>query len=203
MPEERLYDAIDVGNFVEVGRILKAFPVLATHRRVSDGNVPLHMAALRGMEAVAEYLVKAVGAGLPTGAVPLGWVVDQRHVPRQMNVEVDPKNTKGETPMHLAASVGKDRLVWFLVQNGADVNAQDSGKVRLSILVSIFVNLLVMQAMRCSGRRPRFTGRAARASKGLSGSCWRREPTCMHRMCSRTGLCMWRLAALIMMMSSR
>jgi ankyrin repeat protein len=77
------------------------------------GETPLHFAALRGHEKIAETLLKC-------GATPN---VQTTHGPTDMFYAQPP--VVGETPLHLAAAYGHAGIVRLLLAHGADKSITD------------------------------------------------------------------------------
>lgn len=79
--------------------------------RMSDGQTPLHMAAIYGHTGIAQYL-------LDNGA------------------DTKAQDISGATPLHEAVRYGRTEIVSQLLANGADVNGKDSlGKTPLLLLI--------------------------------------------------------------------
>src|SRR2546421_674646 len=73
------------------------------HQRNDQGYTGVHLAAVKGHEAVGKVLV---GKGVDIGA----------------------KNKDGGTALHLAANEGLEAVVRLLLENGANVNAEEKEK---------------------------------------------------------------------------
>jgi len=123
-------DRIDILNCLIEAR--KCDP----NAKYEDGFTLLHYAAESGKLDFMKYLVleQHVNAkedvngltALHLGCVYLPvtkWLVEEQHL------DVNAKESMGETPLHFAAASGALDVVQWLVQNGADANALDgSGK---------------------------------------------------------------------------
>ncbi|KAL7929360.1 ankyrin repeat-containing domain protein [Trichoderma chlorosporum] len=110
------------------------------------GLTALHTAAQMGYSAIFEYLLEGgadvnAGAGTRVGT-PLhaasaridGNPLIQRLI--DMGAAIDETNTEGETPLHLAATFGKQRNIELLTNNGANRDARD-GRGSTPLLLSV------------------------------------------------------------------
>jgi len=71
--------------------------------------------------------------GITASAEPIHDAIldgDLEEVQKQLNVgvDVDKQDTRGYTPLHYAAGVGRSDIVELLIKNGADINATDGVK---------------------------------------------------------------------------
>ena len=97
---EEIDDAIEAGNLAKVKELLKANPKLIAE---TNGTTPLHIVAHyhhNNHKQIAEFL-------LANGA------------------DVNAKNRRGATPLHVAARAGQKEVAEFLLANGADIEAKE------------------------------------------------------------------------------
>jgi len=101
--EDKLFKAVEEGNLAEVIRLLqKGANVNAREKSpYTSGNTPLHLAAEKGYEDIAELLIDK---GADVMALDL-----YRH-----------------TPLHLAALFGHAEVAELLIAKGADLNARET-----------------------------------------------------------------------------
>jgi ankyrin repeat protein len=132
-----IHDAARKGDLKKVNALIQADPKVVAEKD-GDGNTPLHVAALHGELAVAQALV-AAGADINaknTEAPFLpgdlwGVISSSNHQDPVILLKVQGVNTadnkNGYTPLDLAAfSVRYLPMVKFLIDKGADVNAQSA-----------------------------------------------------------------------------
>lgn len=132
-PGAELCNAAAAGNVDRVKALLAADPALVNVKDRS-GHTPLHRAAEKGQQVLAEVLI-ARGADVnvqsPAGNTPLHRAAREGHAPvakllldKQANPNA--KDREGGTPLHDAATMGRKDVVSVLLDNGADVNAKDN-----------------------------------------------------------------------------
>ncbi len=92
-----IHDAAQKGDLERVKALVEANPALVSSKD-SNGNTPLHLAALGGHKDVAEFLLAN-------------------------RAEVDARNYRDATPLHMAASSGHTDVAELLLAKQADVNA--------------------------------------------------------------------------------
>ncbi len=130
-----IHDAARKGDLKKVKALLGADPKIVNDRD-SNGDTPLHVAALHNQFAVAQALLEAgadVNAKNGYGAFTpedLGSILSSSNHKDPVSLltvhgvdTVDMKN--GYTPLHLAVfSVGHRKIIELLVSKGANVNAR-------------------------------------------------------------------------------
>ncbi|XP_033097862.1 E3 ubiquitin-protein ligase MIB2-like [Anneissia japonica] len=94
-----------------VQRIVDKCPTIVDYKMADGGHAPLHIASINGHTNVAKILIV------------------------QGNADVNTRNAKMGTPLHLAVEKGMTEMIELLVQKGANVNAQDEdGDTALHVL---------------------------------------------------------------------
>jgi ankyrin repeat protein len=97
-----IYNAIVEGNLPKVRALLQRNPNLVFSKaKFSFDETPLHMAAAKGHQDIAELLLAS-------------------------NANVDARNDKGETPLHYAAIFGYKNVAELLLGSHAGLNAKDN-----------------------------------------------------------------------------
>lgn len=100
-----------------------------------DGNSPLHMAVLKQMSEVVDYLLNEEKADPNTrndnGDTPLHFAAegDNETITKMLldkGANPEKLNRDGNTPLHRAALSGKDKQVRKLLDGGAEVNARNN-----------------------------------------------------------------------------
>jgi len=100
-----------------------------------DGNTPLHMAVLKQLPDVVDYLLNEERADPnirnDNGDIPLHFAAngESDKITRMLldkNSNPNSLNRDGNTPLHIAAKNGKDKQVRQLLDGGADVNARNN-----------------------------------------------------------------------------
>jgi ankyrin repeat protein len=166
-----IFEACEKGRIEQVRGMLDENPALTVSVDDSE-STPLHCAASRGHENVAELLISR-GAELEardfTGITPLGCAAlnsftDMMRLLLAMGAEVDASDADGRQPLHLAVESEKEASVDLLLAWGANPNARTgSGLTPLHIaaergLPRITEILLRRRARpeieRCDGMRP-------------------------------------------------
>lgn len=101
----QLHRAALNGNLEDV-KILLAKDPKGTSNQDNNSDRPIHLAAMVGnMEVIKTFL-------------------DEVNCTVYPNLYVDVKNKDGQTPLHKASLNGHPKVVYFLIQRGANVNAQ-------------------------------------------------------------------------------
>ncbi len=121
-----IHDAARNGDVAKVRALLKDHPDLVSSKG-STGETPLHVAAAKGFDDVAQLLLaqKAnVNAQDDNGRTPLhlaaqGGHKDVLELLLASKAEVNAKDNKGWTPLHLAASRGHKEVAELLLADGA------------------------------------------------------------------------------------
>lgn len=121
-------------DFVEPLKLLYGYGLQPNTELIMGAN-GLHLACIHGSLRCTEFfLTQGTNWDTPvqTGETPLELAavnksVEQfRYLVRQMPVELDQQNQKGETLLHLAARAGNLAHVAFLLDEGADFDIQDA-----------------------------------------------------------------------------
>lgn len=130
--QEAFFRDVEANNLYKVRSELKREPGWLNDRNV-DGRTPLCLAAYRGRDEMAEWLIQAgadVDAADSLGRTPLYWSAAQnkRKTAEQLlarGAEVDARDEWGRTPLQVAVANGHRETAALLIARGADVNAQD------------------------------------------------------------------------------
>lgn len=93
-----------------------------------DGFTALHLAALNNHQEVAQILIQEVSAGASSPGMAAGpgwgdWA--EPAPPPQGRCDVNARNRKLQSPLHLAVQQGHVGLVPLLVDAGCSVNTED------------------------------------------------------------------------------
>jgi ankyrin repeat protein len=154
--EVNIHDAVGLGDLEKLKALLKGNPYLVS-RKDTNGETPLHWAAITGSKEATEVLLANnadVNAKDNYGRTPLQMTSNKEVEDlllgnkAEVNIHdairlgdsekvksllkktpelVASKDTQGCTPLHLAAGKGRKDMVDLLLTNKADVNARDSG----------------------------------------------------------------------------
>ncbi|KAG8505495.1 E3 ubiquitin-protein ligase MIB2, partial [Galemys pyrenaicus] len=120
-----LHHASLKGHALAVRRILARGRQLVDAKK-DDGFTALHLAALNNHQEVAQILIREVGPGRGGGgAGGCGPAGGAESVHRQGRCDLDVRNRKLQTPLHLAVLQAHLGMVPLLVDAGCSVNAED------------------------------------------------------------------------------
>jgi ankyrin repeat protein len=104
-----IFSATKAGNRAMVELLLSRGANVNANQQDTEGNTPLHMAAMNGFQAVTEALLAN-------------------------QADVNAQTRSGNTPLLLAAERNNSKILSLLLEHGADVNAQSNdGRTALSI----------------------------------------------------------------------
>ena len=113
-------EAAKYGNLTKVQQALNSGAEL--NAADFNGSTALHNAAEYGHDEIVEFLLTRVFE------IELMSDPEASRINSGESTVQRTTNNNGETPLHKAAERGHDRLVRALLENGADVNAEDSTK---------------------------------------------------------------------------
>jgi ankyrin repeat protein len=131
--EATIHDAARDGDLERVRALLKSDPDLVSSKDKEYGATPLHWAAGKGHEDVAELLFASkadVNSKDKHGGTPLHWAAFNGHkgmvgLLLASKAEVNAMDIQGVTPLFLAAAYGHKDVVEMLLAKGGQVNAKD------------------------------------------------------------------------------